>query len=264
MKQIIPILILVLVLANGSPANSLAPEADRFYALRGTDFNEETLLASSTNIDKAIALYIQAIENTSGSEKEEITWKLIRAYHFKGRYTTSDRKTRKSIYDKAIKIGAEAIKQFPESAGIHVWMALVWGAWAQEHGAFKAARKGVAGKIKEHCEKAIELDETFDEAAPYRVLGTVHLRAPKIPLILRWPSKKRAVELLQKAYEIAPQNLFTRQFLAEALYERDQKRRAMELMEEILKTDGVVRGVVEDAMVKKEAAAILRKWKKEG
>ncbi|MFC1714654.1 tetratricopeptide repeat protein [Candidatus Poribacteria bacterium] len=262
MKQIIPILVLVLALVKISSAGDLLVEADGFYDLRAIGFNEGTLLASATNIDKAIELYRAAIKNTSGPDKEEAIWKLMRAYYFKGRYTVSDKGARKAIYDKAKAIGAEGIKEFPESAAIHTWMAAIWGVWAEEHGTLKAARKGVAGKIKKHCEKAIELDETFGGAGGYYILGRTHFKAPKIPLILRWPSKKKAVELLEKAYEIEPRNLFTKQFLAEALYERGRKDRAIELMEGILGTHDVIVGVAEDAVIKSEVTETLKKWRK--
>ena len=113
MKHIIPILVLILALAKVSSAGDLVVEADGFYDLRAEGFNEGTLLASATNIDKAIELYIAAIKNTSGSDKEEATWKSMRAYYFKGSYTLSDKNARKAIYDKAKEIGAEGIKEFP-------------------------------------------------------------------------------------------------------------------------------------------------------
>ncbi len=261
MRNIIPILTLILALVKISSAGDLVVEADGFYDLRATGFNEATLLASATNIDKAIELYRAAIKNTSGPGKEEAIWKLMRAYYFKGKYTVSDKNTRKAIYDRAKEVGAEGIKEFPESAAIHTWIAVIWGVWAEEHGVLKAARKGVAGKIKTHCKKAIELDETFGGAGGYYILGRTHFKAPRIPLFLRWPSKKKAVELLEKAYEIEPRNLFTKQFLAEALYERGQKDRAVGLMEELLGTYDVIIGVVEDAVIKSEVTKTLKKWR---
>lgn len=255
-------LTLLLCMANSSFAGDLIAEADAFYNLRAQGFNEKTLLADSTNIDKAIPLYIEVIENSSGAVKEEAIWKLVRAYYFKGGYATPDRDTRKAIYDKGKEIAAAGIKEFPESAALHVWMATIWGVWAQEYGTLKAARQGVAGKIKDHCEKAIEIDEKFGEAAAYRVLGRLHYEAPKIPFILGWPSKKKAVKYLEKSYEIAPNNAFTKQFLAEALYKQKQKTRAVKLLEEVLETGDTSLGTVEYTVLKREVIEILREWKK--
>ena len=69
------------------------------------------------------------------------------------------------------------------------------------------------------------------------------------------------MELLEKAHEIEPRNLFTKQFLAEALCEQGQKDRAIELMEEILVTHDVIVGVAEDAVIKSEVTKTLKKWR---
>ena len=97
MSQIISILALSLCLVDISSASDLILEADSFYDRRGEGFDSETLTARSVNIDKAIELYEKAIESTSGPAKEEALWKLIRAYQFKGAYTTADKKARKAI-----------------------------------------------------------------------------------------------------------------------------------------------------------------------
>ena len=144
--------------------------------------------------------------------------------------------------------------------GIHTWMAIIWGVWGEEYGIIRSARKGVAGRIREHCEKVIELDASFQDAAGYRVLGRLHFKAPRIPILLGWPSKEKAVEYLEKAHQIASGNLYTKLYLAEALYERGTKDRASGLMKEIIETTLLDQGIVEDAFNKKRAEELLRQW----
>lgn len=246
-----------------SSAATLLEAADSTYAQRGTNFNRETLLADTTIINQAIDLYRRAAAEAVGPEREEATWKLLRAYWFKGSYTTADRNEKKAIFDEGKEIGLEAAREFPESAGVNLWLAALWGTWAEAYGKVKAAKKGAAGKIRKLCEKVIELDPAFNDAGGYRVLGRLHFKSPKIPLILGWPSKKKAVEYLEKAYAIAPDNLFTKLYLAEALFKRKQRDRAVDLLNEIVKTDQTVIGIVEDAQIKKEAADDLREWTKD-
>lgn len=262
MRRIFFVIIVGIFISPCLMSQSLIQQADSLYDLRGENFNTETLLADSTNIDKAIGLFKKVLETATGSKKEEASWKLMRAYYFKGKYTTDDSELKKKIYDQGKDLGKISLKEFPESPGINLFSAIVWGVWGEEYGIFKAARKGVAGKIKKLCEKVIEVDPNFDEAGGYRVLGRVYFKAPKIPLILGWPSKKKAVEILEKSYEIAPHNLNTRQFLAEALYSQKQKERAIELMKGILAEDKVVEGIVEDAVIKNEVKETLAKWEK--
>ncbi|HEX9970846.1 MAG TPA: hypothetical protein VGD14_02135, partial [bacterium] len=207
----------VLLLSLNVFAQNLLQQADEFYGKRGDVFDNTKLLADVANIDQAIKLYKQAVESTTGAEKEEATWKLMRAYYFKGKYTTSDSETKKKIYDLGKELGKVGLEEFPNSVGVNLFSAIVWGVWGEEYGILKAAKQGVAGKIKDLCEKVNEIDPNFDEAGGNRVLGRVYFKAPKIPLILGWPSKKKAVEILEQGFKIAPQNLNTKQFLAEAL-----------------------------------------------
>jgi len=243
-------------------AQNLLQQADSLYEQRGDVFDTTTLIADSTNINQAIELYKKFIETASGAEKEQATWKLMRSYYFKGKYTTNDSELKKKIYDQGKELGQVGLDEFSESVGINLFSAIVWGVWGEEYGIIKAAKQGVAGKIKKHCEKVIELDPNFDEAGGYRVLGRVYFKAPKIPLILGWPSKKKAVGILEKSYEIAPHNLNTRQFLAEALYSQKQKERAIQLMKEILAEENIREGIAEDAVIKHEVKTTLAEWEK--
>lgn len=253
--------IMLLFILNLS-AQNLLQEADSFYDNRGEVFHQDKLIADDTKINKAIELYKKVVETASGAEKEEATWKLMRAYYFKGKYTTNDSEAKKKIYDLGKELGKSALEEFPESVGIHLFSAIVWGVWGEEYGIMKAARQGVAGKIKEHCEKVVQLDPNFDEAGGYRVLGRVYFKAPKIPLILGWPSKKKAVEILEQSIKIAPKNLNTRQFLAEALYSQDQKDRAIQIMKDILAETETIEGVAEDAVIKNDVKVILAEWER--
>ena len=263
MKFTMSIFILIFGLLNNAFTNDLIREADNLYESRSVGFNSETLLANSTNIDKAIALYKQAVENNTGTDKKEVLWKLLQAYYFKARYTTSDKNIQKAIYDIGKELGVQGLEEFPESARIHLWVGILWGSWGKAHGVFKAARKGVAQEVRKHAKRSIELDAAFDGGAGYRLLGALHLKAPRIPLILGWPSKKKAVELLEKAYTIDPENVFNRKLLAEALYERNQVERALQLMKELLDADTAVIGLVESAVFKREVELTLNRWKEE-
>ena len=263
MKKILILsVVLSLLFALNLFAQNLLQQANSLYEKRGDVFDKSTLLADSTNINQAIELYKKVIDIASGSEKEEATWKLMRAYYYKGKYTTDDSEMKKRIYDMGKELGQTGLEEFPESVGINLFSAIVWGVWGEEYGILKAAKAGVAGKIKKLCEKVIELDPNFDEAGGYRVLGRVYFKAPKIPLILGWPSKKKAVEILEKGFELAPENITTKQFLAEALYSEDQKERAIQLMNEILAEKEMRAGIAEDAVIKKEVKAALADWEK--
>lgn len=253
---------IILLLVINLLAQDLLHEADSYFDRRNEVFDQDKLITDATNINKAIDLYKKIIETATGTAKEEAIWKLMKAYYFKGKYTTNDSEAKKKIYDLGKDLGKAGLEEFPESVGIHLFSAIVWGVWGEEYGIMKAARQGVAGKIKEHCEKVIKLDPNFDEAGGYRVLGRVYFKAPKIPLILGWPSKKKAVEILEQSYKIAPKNLNTRQFLAEALYSQGEKDRAIQMMKDILAETETIEGIAEDAVIKHEVKLMLAEWEK--
>jgi len=260
MKRIIFILSVSLFLSSAIFGQNLIQMADSLYELRGENFKAEKLLADSTNINEAIKLYEKALTTAAGQEKEEATWKLVRAFYFKGKYTTANSELKKKIYNMGKNTTEAALKEFPESVGINLFNAIVWGVWGEEYGILKAAKEGVAGKIKERCEKVVAIDPEFDEAGGYRVLGRVYFKAPKVWPILRWPSKEEAVTILEKGHKIHPRNLTTRQFLAEALYSQNQKARAIELMKGILAETETLEGIAEDAVIKNEVKATLKEW----
>ena len=256
------LLVFFLLFAINVLAQNLIEQADSLWEKRGETFDQEALIADDANIDQAITIYKKITETVSGAEKEEATWKLMRAYYYKGKYATQDSDLKKKIYDQGKDLGKIALEEFPDSPGVNLFSAILWGVWGEEYGIFAAARKGVAGKVKKLCEKTIELDPEFDEAGGYRVLGRVYFKAPKIPFFLSWPSKKKAVEILEKSLEIAADDLITKQFLAEALYSQKQKERAVKIMKEILTTEEVTEGVAEDAIIKSEVKATLADWEK--
>ena len=247
--------------SGNSSSSNLITVADSLYALRGVGFNQATLLASSANIDKAISIYQRALQVASGAKNEEATWKLMRAYFFKGMYTTLDSETKKRIFDKGKEVGTKGLQEFPESEMIHMSMAVIWGVWGEECGVIQAINDDVAQKIKYHCEKVLEFDEGRCRAIAYRIYGRLHFKVPKIPLILGWPSKDESVRMLEQAYKFTPDDLFTKQYLAETLYEKGQKERAIRLMEDIINTNQIVIGVVEDAVIINEVKTTLEKWK---
>jgi tetratricopeptide (TPR) repeat protein len=262
MKQFLLSLLFVFLFSTYASSLDLMQQADSLFELRGTTFNPSTLIADSAMINQAITLYQKAVNSETISQKEEVTWKLIRAYYFKGKHTTNNSNLKKRIFDIGKNVSEQGLKDFPKSAGINLYGSIVWGVWGEEYGILKAAKEGVAGKIKDRCEQVIAIDPQFDDAGGYRVLGRVYFKAPRIPLILGWPSNKKAVEILEKGVALAPSNLTGKQFLAEALYSQGQKERAIQIMNEVLAEKNIIDGIVEDAAVKNEVKGILAEWSK--
>ncbi len=250
----------LLIFSVNSYAENAVQSGDIWYEQRGSNFDPTNLNVDPVIINKALEYYRKGFDETTGKTKEEACWKLIRSCFFIGQYAEKDSEAKKTIYDIGKNIGSEGLKYFPESVAIHTWMAIIWGVWGEEYGILRSAREGVAGRIRQHCEKVIEIDNTFQDAAGYRVLGRLHFKAPKIPIILSWPSKDKSLEYLEKAHQMAPNNLYTKQYLAESLYDSGKIDRAQKLIIEIIESNYIDQGIVEDTFIKNRSQAILDKW----
>lgn len=235
--------------------------ADSLFELRNITFNETTHLSDPAQVNEALNCYQTAMDSAANPEKkQEAAWKILRAYYFKGTYTETDKDIRRDIYKQGIDFSESVLEQFPESVELNCWSGILWGYLGEVQGILASARKGVAGKVKYFAERTIELDESYLGAGGYRMLGTVNLKVPKIPLILGWPSKKNAVANLEKANQMAPDNLYNKVYLAEAYCETGQKDRARVLVEEILSKEGVVHDAAVDAAIKDKAMQLREKY----
>ena len=252
-----PFLILfVCMIASIARANFIS-EGDSLFALRAKGFQPKTGLVDSAMINRAIASYQNALDHAD-SLKDHIIWKLMQCYYYKGNFTTDKKELKKRFFQKGIELGNKSLKNYPDSPGIHFWLGILWGYWSEQVGLLTAGRKGIAGKIRNHAEALIRIDDTFADGGAYRTLGRVHFKAPKIPIILNWPSKDKAIFYLEKAYAINPDNLFTKQYYAEAIYSIEPEK-AIKMMQEITRVDHVVHGIAEDTFIKKEATHFLKK-----
>jgi len=170
------------------------------------------------NIDSAIFYFKKAKTNFS----ERATLGLLKSYFFKGTYPDLPKKRKKEILALGKKIGTKGIKTYPKNGPMHIWYAICLGRWAQEFGAFRAAREGVVDKLKYLCERTIELGPAEARSDGYRIFGRIHHQAPRIPFFLSWPSNQEAIRLYKKALKIEPDNPTTLFFLGHVLVAEDR------------------------------------------
>ncbi|NQT26676.1 hypothetical protein HQ585_15075 [candidate division KSB1 bacterium] len=251
---------LTILFGSSSFAADYMVQADSLFELRNSTFNDSTLLSDPAQVDAAMQLYHTAMDSAQSPEQKlEAAWKMLRGYYFKGTYTESDKGKRRDIYKKGIDFSKSMLEEFPESVELHCWSGILWGYLGEVQGILASARKGVAGKVKYFAEKTIELDDTYLNGGGYRMLGTVNLKAPKVPLILGWPSKKKSVTCLEKANQIGPNNLYTMYYLAGAYIATGEKDKAAPLLMQIMNTDSIVHEIAVDATAKHVARLLYDK-----
>ncbi|HTR02652.1 MAG TPA: hypothetical protein VMN82_05600 [Thermoanaerobaculia bacterium] len=270
---------------QGYKVNPLVAEGDRWYLRRQE--GRVGIKASAGPINEAIADYDKA---TADPHFVEARWKLMRALYFKGAYTGLDEDSKRAVFEKARRIGDDAIsilgssleekgikgfiefgpetlagalKDRTDAAPTYYWASACLGQWAFTVGKVEAARKGVADKIRSYGLTVIGLDPVFEEGGGYRIYGRLNDQAPWIPFITGWVSRDDALKYLRLAMGVNARNFANRHFLAEALHRGDAKEQA----EAVALEEGVVadapspQRLVEELTMQELARKNLADWK---
>lgn len=238
--------------------------------------------AAAKPIQNAIDAYNQAL--AAAPDNLEARWKLLRALYFQGEFVLDDQDARLELFEKGRAIAdagrrqieeqygmaedslelkpqevADAIGEDSLAAEVFFWSSTHWGLWGRYRGKIAAARQGVATKIRKFAEIVILLDENIENGGGHRVLGRLNAEAPKIPLVTGWINRDRAISELRLALAIAPHDLLTNLFLAEALLDfRPQKTpEAIDILHAIVDSDPSPQWLVEDSKTIQDAQAVL-------
>ncbi|MGK7368632.1 MAG: tetratricopeptide repeat protein, partial [Candidatus Halalkalibacterium sp. M3_1C_030] len=140
---------------------------------------------------------------------------------------------------------------------IKFWYAANLGRWAKVHGFMSAATSGIAKKVRRMGEEIIELDKQYQGGGGYRILAQAHFHSPKIPVLMGWPSDKKALELVRKAMDIAPEHPTNRLLYAEILMSFDRKQEARKHLEFIMEMNPRPDFLIPDRLVKYRAEKLL-------
>jgi len=225
-----------------------------FYQQR--DAEADSFRANPEQINKAIEAFEKALEQDI--KPEQSASYLLQAYYFKGMFVELSEQEQKDIYDKGRALGEQMIERFPRSVPIKFWYGANLGRWADVHGFVKAATSGIAGKLRKVCKNIIELDPQYQGGGGYRILAQVHFYSPNIPLVMGWPSDDRAMELVEKAMDNAPEHPTNRMLYAQVLLEFDRKQEAHKQLQYILDMEPRSTHPVEDQYLKHRSRELLK------
>ncbi len=234
---------------------------------------------------------LEAIEGyramlAAAPDRLDVRIKLLRAIVFLGEYATPESADRKPIFEDGRLVFEDGIAQLeknlgvalakrgpeelpallagtPDAGALYFYGALQWGFLGRYFGKMASLRQGLARKIRDLGETAILLDPRYDGGAGYRLIGRLHAEAPRVPLVTGWVSHARAVQYLEKALELGPQEPLNRLFLAEAyLDDRTRRAKAIELLREAAAMPPRPELELEDRRASRDAAALLRTLEK--
>ena len=215
----------------------------------------ETHQAQPEYINQAIDAFEQAIAEEVEIQKSAEY--LLRAYYFKGMFTGLPKDAQKEIYDKGRDLGEKMTEKYPDSVPVKFWYAANLGRWAKVFGFVNAATNGIAGKVRQLSKQIIKLDPAYQGGGGYRILAQVNFYSPNIPLLMGWPSDKKALNLIEKALEIAPDHPTNRMLYAQLLLEFDRGQDAKKELQGILDLEPRPDYLIEDRYVQYRSRQLL-------
>ena len=178
------------------PAAEAIAEADRLYAGR-TDL---------VNVRQALVSLRQA--QADAPSNYELAWRLAKYNYYLGAHSDNSTEKDKSFHDglEAGKLAVQLQEGKPEG---HFWLGANYGGRAQI-----STLSGLSEleDIKREMDAVIKIDERYQSASAYMVLGQVYLQAPRI----LGGDVEKAVQYLEKGSKLGPENALMRARLAQA------------------------------------------------
>ena len=174
-------------------------------------------------------------------------------YYWTGEYTDADDKL--FNFEQGVDWGKKGVEANENSLEANFWLAVNYGNFGQEKGIMKSLE--LVKPIKMHCERVLEIDESYFYGGPWRVLGRLYHKAPGFPFSIG--DSKKAVEYLEKAVEFGPKFYLNHLFIAELYQSLRNKDKAKEHLEWIINAPLNKNHEKEDEGYKRDADMLLKK-----
>jgi len=214
MKKVTVLVIIVFFAFSLFAIEDVFKEADQLYKER----------ANVENLKKAISIVEEYFKKNPKSY--DAAWRLSMFYFSLGDKVSKGQKVK--IYDKAVKYGKEAVKLNDKGVEGHFWLGASYGKYGESRGVMKSLF--LVKPIKKEMKRVLELDETYECAGVYRVLGRLYFKVPG----LFGGSKSKSLKYLLKEKEMCPSNPLGRYYLADTLRKKGKKKEAIKELEWIL------------------------------
>ncbi|NQU11632.1 hypothetical protein HQ590_12635 [bacterium] len=181
-------------------------------------------------------------------------WEAARAWMFVATYAPAAA-ARAAAARRAVVLARQARALDPDRVEGHYWYAIAVGLLAD---ADRSYGLSAVGEMTAALDRAIELDERYDQAGPLRALGTLLLRAPGPPLSIGSP--RRGLRLLEKAIDHFPEYPENYLYWAEALQVAGRDAEARQALGRLVALGPVADQQRESAEWRAAAAKLRQQW----
>jgi tetratricopeptide (TPR) repeat protein len=196
-------------------AKELIAQADALYAE----------MKDMATAQEALTKYMDALLKID--DKYDVYWKIARMHYYIGAHTEKN-KDKKIIFEQGIYYGKKAVELKPDRPDGYYWLGVVYGVYGEARGVLKSLF--LVDDIKEAMNKVIEIDRSYEDGGPDRVLGRVYFKLPGFA----GGDNKKSLEHLLKSKEFGPNDPVTRIYLADTYLELKQVDKAREELEFVL------------------------------
>ena len=199
----------------------------------------DTLLKSPTldaaHAEKALSLY-EGLLSANAAPRPLVLVRLARTCFILGQLTP--KKYCEGHYRRGKVYADTLIHEDPNRVEGHYWLALNLCGLAEVCGYMTGRR--LLPQIMQELERAVALDETYEQAGAHRVLGRIYFEAPAWPMSVG--DLHKSLKHLQAAVRLAPENSTNHLYLAQTLYRlQDNLAAAQELAQVLKSTQYVVK-----------------------
>ncbi len=232
--SIVVVILLGLVLFPVT-AVSATPEEEledgrRWFQKRARSFPKPTVNPKA--MKHALDSFEKAFKTASDTAmKRKAGGYLLLAKYLQARYGEMSEQQRFTLFKEGKKLGQSLSERFPNTVPILYGTAAHLGRWSKHAGVMSSARQGVAGDLRRRAQTISQLNPSFDGGAGHRLLARVHHKTPYIPFFLSWSSEKRALKLMRKALEGAPDHPGNNFIYGEILHANGMKQKARKYWE---------------------------------
>lgn len=236
----------VIYLYSASPDTAeLIAAADQLYQERG-------------DLNKAFQAYEKYKELLKANPNQyEALWKAVRTAFYILEVLKNDRvERREPIVNEAIKFAKHAVGVNPGGVEGHLWLGVIYTKYGEVKGVLKALF--LVRPTKKEMYKVIEINDAYEGAGAYVVLGRVFAKVPG----LFGGSNNKAREYYEKARKMCSSNTLNLLYMAENYWDMDEKTLAIKTLEDLLAMEPDPRWAPETQMHKQDAAILLEKFKK--
>jgi len=220
-------------------AEDLIAQADELY-------NQMSDMATA---QAALEKYRAAL--LKAENKYDAYWKIARILYFIGAHTENN-KEKKNVFSQGIYNAKKAVALEPEKPDGYYWLGVNYGVYGEARGVLKSLF--LVDDIKEAMNKVIEIDRSYEDGGPDRVMGRVYFKLPGFA----GGDKKKSLEHLLKSIEYGPEDALTRVYLADTLLSQDEAEKAREELEYVLNMEDDSLWILDIDRSKKEAEELLK------